>query len=322
MLAYDETPEPSRQQALLARLRALGEGDLRDDAPISGADYEGQLGEALQRVIERFRGTVSGVGETAQVITAVTDEVGNYSRVLVEVMAKAAGEARIVSSSSDQLTSRVTAAASGSDGMASSIDEIARSAYQAAQTARSAVSVVEAANGRITKLGQSSLDIRQVVKVITAIALQTKLLALNATIEAARAGEAGKGFAVVANEVKELAKETARATEEISGMIEAIQADTQGAIEAISQIGAVISQMDEVSTVIVAAVEEQKETTKEMGGNMEQAASAARDIAAGITQVADTVANGDQAAQDVKTATAMIREVVEQLGTGLSSYRM
>jgi len=181
---------------------------------------------------------------------------------------------------------------------------------------------VEAANGRIAKLGQSSLDIRQVVKVITAIALQTKLLALNATIEAARAGEAGKGFAVVANEVKELAKETARATEEISGMIEAIQADTQGAIEAISQIGAVISQMDEVSTVIVAAVEEQKETTKEMGGNMEQAASAARDIAAGITQVADAVANGDQAAQDVKTATAMIREVVEQLGTGLSSYRM
>jgi methyl-accepting chemotaxis protein len=322
MLAYDETPEPSRQQALLARLRALGEGDLRDDAPISGADYEGQLGEALQRVIERFRGTVSGVGETAQMITAVTDEVGNYSRVLVEVMAKAAGEARIVSSSSDQLTSRVTAAASGSDGMASSIDEIARSAHQAAQTARSAVSVVEAANGRVTKLGQSSLDIRKVVKVITAIAQQTKLLALNATIEAARAGEAGKGFAVVANEVKELAKETARATEEISGMIEAIQADTQGAIEAISQIGAVISQMDEVSTVIVAAVEEQKETTKEMGSNMEHAASAARDIAAGITQVADTVANGDQAAQDVKTATAMIREVVEQLGTGLSSYRM
>ncbi len=321
MLAYDETPDLSRQDALLARLRALGEGDLREDAPVSGADYEGQLGEALQRVIERFRGTVTGVGETAQVITAVTDEVGNYSRLLVEVMAKTAGEARTVSSSSDQLTSRVTAAASGSDGMASSIDEIARSAHQAAQTARSAVSVVEAANGRVTKLGQSSLDIRKVVKVITAIALQTKLLALNATIEAARAGEAGKGFAVVANEVKELAKETARATEEVSGMIEAIQADTQGATEAISQIGAVISQMDEMSTVIVTAVEKQRETTKEMGGNMEHAASAARDIAAGITQVADAVANGTQAAQDVKTATAMIREVVEQLGTGLSSYR-
>jgi methyl-accepting chemotaxis protein len=322
MQAHDEMQGPWRQQALLARLRALGEGDLRQDVSVSGSDYEGQLGEAMQRVIERLRGTVSGVGETTQVITAVTDEVGNYSHVLVEVMAKTSDEARTVSSSSAELTSRVTAAAGGSDGMASSIDEIARSAPQAAKTARSAVSVVEAANGRVSKLGQSSLDIRKVVKVITAIAQQTKLLALNATIEAARAGDAGKGFAVVANEVKELAKETAHATEEISGLIEAIQADTGSAIEAISQIGTVINEMDEVSTEIVAAVEKQKVTTREMEGNMDQAANAARDIAAGIRQVADAVANGSQAAQDVKSATAMIREVVDQLGAGLSSYRV
>jgi methyl-accepting chemotaxis protein len=143
-------------------------------------------------------------------------------------------------------------------------------------------------NERVARLGESSLEIGNVVKVITSIAEQTNLLALNATIEAARAGEAGKGFAVVAGEVKELAQETAKATEDIARRVEAIQADTSAAVTAIGEISQVIASINDYQLTIASAVEEQTSTTGEMARGVQEAATGSGQIATGITSVATT----------------------------------
>ena len=165
----------------------------------------------------------------------------------------------------------------------------------------------------MSKLGDSSTEIGQVIKVITSIAQQTNLLALNATIEAARAGEAGKGFAVVANEVKELAKETARATEDISRKIEAIQADTKAAVDAIASISAVIHQINDISSTIATAVEEQNATTNEMSRNVSEAAHGSGEITSNIAGVAEAAQGTTRGATDTQKASQQLVETSTQL---------
>jgi len=204
--------------------------------------------------------------------------------------------------------------------METAIREIAHNATAAARVAGSAVQVAENTTRTVGKLGDSSQEIATVVKLINGIAEQTNLLALNATIEAARAGEAGKGFAVVASEVKELAQETARATEDISKRVEAIQADTAGAVEAIGQISAVIGEINDFQSTIAAAVEEQTATSKEMNRNVAEAASGTRDITAAINGLASGTQETNARVADAQAAATELARMSSELQEAVARF--
>jgi methyl-accepting chemotaxis protein len=203
--------------------------------------------------------------------------------------------------------------------MGASIREISANSSEAARVASEAVQAAAVTTATIGKLGDSSAEIGNVVKVITAIAEQTNLLALNATIEAARAGEMGKGFAVVATEVKDLAQETARATGDIAGRVETIQANTVDAVQAIEQITEIISRISDFQTTIASAVEEQTATTSEVTRNVSNAAMGARNISENVTGVAQAaqttaaaVTESQAATEDLARMSADLQRLVSQ----------
>jgi methyl-accepting chemotaxis protein len=187
--------------------------------------------------------------------------------------------------------------------------------------AADAVTLAQSTGGLVSKLGESGSRIGGVVKLITSIAEQTNLLALNATIEAARAGEVGKGFAVVANEVKELAKETARATEDISGKIHAIQQDTTQAVQAITEIQSTIKRINEIQSAIASAVEEQSATTREIGRNVTEAARGTEDIASNITGVADAARGTSVGAHEVSASSEALMVLAGELRKLIGGFK-
>ena len=224
-----------------------------------------------------------------------------------------------VTTAAEHVNQNLHTVATGTGEMTSSIKDIARHASEAAQVATEAVKVTGEANLAVSKLGESSSEISQFIKVITSIAQQTNLLALNATIEAARAGEAGKGFAVVANEVKELAKQTAKATEDVSLRIRKIQGSTESAVKAIDTIGTVIHKVNQIAGTIAAAVEEQDATTNEMSRNVAEAARASEEISRNISGVADAaqstsrgVDDSEQSVKELAQMSSQLRELVGQ----------
>lgn len=257
------------------------------------------------------------VAENAAAMAAASEQLSAVSTQLVSNAEETASQAGIVSAASEEVSSNTQTVATGIEEMSASIREIAKNATDAAKVATSAVKAAETTNSTIAKLGDSSAEIGKVIKVITSIAQQTNLLALNATIEAARAGEAGKGFAVVANEVKELAKETAKATEDISQKIEAIQADTKASVRAIGQISTVINQINDISNTIASAIEEQTATTNEISRNVVETSKGTAEIAHNITSVAETAKstnegalNSLRAAEELARMAAELRQIV------------
>lgn len=301
----------------VATLERVAAGDLTARCNVTARDEVGRLAAALNEAAGAMQTSIQEIGTNAQALAAASEELSAVASQMGVNASQTSSQAGVVSSAADEVSRNVQTVAAGTEQMGASIKEIAGNAAQAAQVALGAVQTADRTNSTISQLGISSQQIGAVIKTITSIAEQTNLLALNATIEAARAGEAGKGFAVVANEVKELAKETARATEDIARRIEAIQGDTEGAVTAIGEISSVIRQLNDISGTIASAVEQQAATTGEIGRNVEQAARGAHEIAGTITDVATTaqstsqgVHNAQGAAQELAAMAASLQQLV------------
>ncbi len=268
---------------------------------------------AAVQVREGVKAGVVAISGTTTSLSGASEEMSATSQTLAATAEETAVQANAVSGASQQVSQNLQAVASSAEQMNESIREISTNTTEASKVASAAVAVATSTNATVRKLGESSAEIGKVIKVITSIAQQTNLLALNATIEAARAGEAGKGFAVVANEVKELAKETAKATEDISQKIEAIQTDTKGAVDAIAEISQIINRINEIQTAIAAAVEEQTATTNEIGRSVGIASKGADEIAENISGVAKAAEDTARGATDINKASAELAHMATDL---------
>ncbi len=308
-------------ESILEGVNAASRGDLTREMTVKGADSIGQMADGLGKFFGNLRGSVRDISQTAQTLASASRELTAVSQQMAANAEETATQANVASAAAEQVSSNITTVSTATEEMGASIKEIAKNANEAAKVATSAVKVAEKTNATVAKLGESSAEIGNVIKVITSIAEQTNLLALNATIEAARAGEAGKGFAVVANEVKELAKQTAKATEDISRKIEAIQGDTKGAVEAIAQIGKIINQINDIQNTIASAVEEQTATTGEISRNVGEAAKGSNEIAQNITGVAQAARSTTEGASNTKTSADELSKIALDLQKLVSQFK-
>jgi methyl-accepting chemotaxis protein len=305
--------------AVLAR---VAQQDLRVHVEGDYAGDHAAMKTSINSMVGDLRSSISAIGQHAEHVGASAEQLTGVNAQMAATAEETAAQTNVVSAASEQVSKSLSVVAASSEEMMASIREIAKSANDAAKMARHAVDVATTTNTTVRKLGDSSVEIGNVIKVITSIAAQTNLLALNATIEAARAGEAGKGFAVVANEVKELAKATAAATEDISHRIETIQDETQGAVSAIARISEVIAQIDEVSNTIASAVEEQTATTNEIGRNITEAAKGSAEIARNVSGIADAAQSTSHGAADGQAAARSLSEMAGQLQSLVGRFQV
>ncbi|MGY2001439.1 methyl-accepting chemotaxis protein [Blastococcus sp. SYSU DS1024] len=298
----------------------LAAGDLTRTSGLQSRDELGRMGRALDEAVDNLREVLAGVAGSADAVAASSEELSASSAQISAGAEETSAQSGVVSGAAEEVSRSVQTVAAGAEQMGASIREIAQNANEAARVAAAAVGEAETTTATITRLGESSKEIGDVVKVITSIAEQTNLLALNATIEAARAGEAGKGFAVVANEVKELAQETAKATEDIARRVEAIQGDTGGAVAAIGRISEVIAQINDYQTTIASAVEEQTATTSEMSRSVQEAAGGTTQIAENISGVSTAADSTTQALTQTRTAVDELSRMAADLRTTVSRF--
>ncbi|GAA2395355.1 methyl-accepting chemotaxis protein [Dactylosporangium salmoneum] len=304
-----------------AVLTAVAAGDLTAQADVAQRDEVGEMARALGAATASTREAVRSLGDNSATLAASAEELTAISRRIGGSATEADSRAGEVARTAGAVSEHVAAVAGGASEMGDAIEEISRNTAHAATVTASAVSIAATTNETIGKLGASSSEIGEVVKVITQIAGQTNLLALNATIEAARAGEFGKGFAVVAQEVKDLARETARATDDIGRRVQAIQVDTDQAVAAIGQIGDVIAQMSEYQNAIAAAVEQQAATARSMSRSVGEAAGGSTRIAGTIAGVADATAQTNEGVSSTGRAVDQLAAMASEMRALVARFK-
>ena len=305
--------------SLDATLAKAAAGDLTVQVSVRGEDAIGRMGHAVEKLLTDLRRSIQSIAINSEALAAAAEELQVVSSQMGSNSAETSRQVSFVSGASVEVSHNVETVSAASDQMSASIKEIARNASEAAKVATQAVEAAKLTEHTVSLLGDSSAEIGQIVKVITGIAQQTNLLALNATIEAARAGEAGKGFAVVANEVKELAKETAKATEDISSKIAAIQNDSQSSVDSITGILSIIDQIAEFQDTIASAVEEQAAATSEIARSVNEASRGSQEITNNmhaVASAADSTASGandsSRAASELARMAADLQSLVGQ----------
>jgi methyl-accepting chemotaxis protein len=303
-------------------VRALAAGDLTTRTAVHQRDELGRIASELDQALNGLGEMVSTLVSSSGTLNDSSNHLLASSTRIASAAEETSAQANVVSEAAGTVSQNVQTVAAASEQMGSSIREVARSASEAAQVATSAVHSAEAATATVSKLGASSSEIGNVINVITSIAEQTNLLALNATIEAARAGDAGKGFAVVATEVKDLAQETAKATEDIGTRVQSIQSDATAASQAITEIAAVIERISEFQATIASAVDQQTATTAEMNRNVNAAATASADIAANITGVASAAQDTARGVEDTKRSADDLTQIANRLQETIAAFRV
>ncbi len=303
-------------------LEEVASGDVGARLDGRAADELGHMARAINRALDTLRSAIVAIVEHSGLLTHSSHSLASLSEGMSEHAEQTARRVEVAAAVSGEVSRNARNVAGGAHEMSTSIQEIARNAVEADRVATAAVEAAEGATATMARLGESSREIGEVIKLINSIAEQTNLLALNATIEAARAGEAGKGFAVVANEVKDLARGTARATDEIGRRIEAIQVDARDALGAIEQASRLIHRVNEIAGTITGAVEEQSATTAEMSRGAAEAARGSEEMAARLGEVASAAESATADASEVRRAAATLAAMAEELRMVLGRFRL
>lgn len=300
---------------------AIAGGDLDARVATVADDELGRLGAAVNRAVESLSHALARIAENSVAVGNASEELASVSSQLQSSAVETSEQMGLATRASKETNTSVRLVAASAQQVGAGIRNVAQNAHEAAAVAATAVRVAGDAKATIRQLGESSEQIDNVIRVINSIAEQTNILALNAEIEAARAGEAGKGFAVVANEVKELAKETARATEDIGRRVSTIRDASRGAVTAISEIGRIIEQISTTQSAIAASVQEQSAATAEITRNMGEAARGTDEIAATVGTVARATENTTTAARETQRAASELAMMATELQRTVSQFR-